>query len=69
MAAFHGLAGKIRGIVESDEFDLGSIKEPFAAAQLVSSAFGTPLDAARSPDFVAPSRRSFFVRGVKRARS
>mmetsp|Transcript_34974 Transcript_34974/g.108267 ORF Transcript_34974/g.108267 Transcript_34974/m.108267 type:complete len:287 (+) Transcript_34974:201-1061(+) len=45
MAAFHGLAGKIRGIVESDEFDLGSIKEPFAAAQLVSSAFGTPFDA------------------------
>ena len=42
MASFSGLAGKVRGIQESDEFDLGSIGSAYDAGKLITDAFSTP---------------------------
>ena len=42
MASFSGLAGKVRCITESDEFDLGSISSAYDAGRLITDAFSTP---------------------------
>ena len=42
MASFSGLAGKVRSITESDEFDLGSISSAYDAGRLITDAFSTP---------------------------
>ena len=42
MASFHGVAGQMRSLLESDEFDLGSLSSAASVTQLITDAFAAP---------------------------